>query len=362
MSPAAARGEEKQTGIGPTDPELEALESFTAEYEPLASEGSDPLALPSARDRRRVLRDGDDAGRGDAPTVDVVVCVHNALEDVRKCLWSLVHKASYPFRLIVVNDGSDAETTTYLKEAAADNREMIVIHNPTPPHGYTIAANLGMREARGDYVILLNSDTIVTYGWLERIVACGESDPRIGILGPLSNAASHQSIPDLRDGDAWATNPLPAHVNEDGVAKLLERTSSRERPRLPFINGFCYVIKRAVFDAIGYFDEENFPSGYCEENDFSYRATQAGFELVVVDDAYVFHAKSKSFTPEARKPIAKKNYKIFLEKHGAETIEGLVRGMEADTSLNPLRYVISDALSSSWGHGWGDRCGPSRSA
>ena len=161
-----------------------------------------------------------------------------------------------------------------------------------------------MREADGDYVVVLNSDTIVTFGWLERIVACGESDERIGILGPLSNAASHQSLPALRDDGAWATNPLPTFLTENGMAKLLERLSPRQRPRLPFINGFCYVVKRPVFERIGYFDEENFASGYCEENDFSYRASQAGFELAVVDDAYVFHAKSKSFTPAARTPIA----------------------------------------------------------
>jgi|GEM_PF-1188738 len=326
--------------------ERDGSRCFAAEYEPLSDRGVDPLALPSPCDRRRVLR-----GRGEdctieGPTVDVVVCVHNALEDVRRCLWSLVHKGSHPFRLIVVNDGSDAETTAYLEEAAAINPELTLIHNDLPPHGYTIAANLGMREANGDYVVVLNSDTIVTFGWLERLIACGESDERIGILGPLSNAASHQSLPDLRDSGGWATNPLPPFLTEDGISKVLERLSPRERPRLPFINGFCYVVKRAVFERIGYFDEENFASGYCEENDFSYRAAQAGFELAVADDAYVFHAKSKSFTPEARKPIAQRNYQVFLRKHGAEEIEALVGEMEADTSLSPLREAVGDAISS----------------
>jgi GT2 family glycosyltransferase/glycosyltransferase involved in cell wall biosynthesis len=326
--------------------EQEALASFASEYEALADAGVDPLALPSPRDRRGILRDADSGTASGGPSVDVVVCVHNALDDLRKCLWSLVHKASHPFRLIVVNDGSDAETTSYLEQAAAINPELTLIHNASPPHGYTIAANLGMREASGDYVVVLNSDTIVTFGWLERIVACGESDERIGIVGPLSNAASHQSLPELRDGGAWATNPLPPFVTEDGIAKLLERVSPRSRPRLPFINGFCYVVKRAVFDAIGYFDEENFASGYCEENDFSHRAAQAGFELAVADDCYVFHAKSRSFTAEARKPIAKRNYEIFLRKHGREAIETRVRGLETDTSLEPLRKAVAAGLSS----------------
>lgn len=348
-SPAAVEEQPQPhtpVAVPATRPEREALASFTSEYEPLSASGIDPLALPSPHDRRGVLVAPGTAPAPGRPSVDVVVCVHNALDDVRRCLWSLVEKGSHPFHLIVVNDGSDAETTAYLEEAAQLNPAgMTLIHNDTPPHGYTLAANLGMRASTADYAVVLNSDTIVTYGWLERIVACGESDERIGILGPLSNAASHQSVPELRDADGWATNPLPAFATEDGLAELLERLSPQSRPRLPFVNGFCYVVKRPVFEAIGYFDEENFASGYCEENDFSYRAGQAGFELAVADDAYVFHAKSKSYTPEARKPIAKRNYEIFLRKHGPEKIQPLVAELEGDTSLSPLREAVAEALS-----------------
>jgi GT2 family glycosyltransferase len=326
-----------------SDTERDALDVFLSEYRPPRRRGPDPSALPFPHDRRGVLRAPGEPG--DGPTVDVVVCVHNALDDVRRCLWSLLHKGSQPFGLILVNDGSDEETTAYLEQVAAANPSATLIHNGSPPHGYTIAANLGMRAADADYVVLLNSDTVVTYGWLERIVACGESDERIGILGPLSNAASHQSIPMLRDDDGWATNPLPSFLTPDGLAKLLDRVSPRSRPRLPFVNGFCYVVKRPVLDAIGYFDEESFPSGYCEENDFSFRAAQAGFELAVADDCYVFHAKSKSYTPQARKPIAKRNYETFLCKHGRETIESLVAQVEADESLSGLRESIAAALA-----------------
>jgi GT2 family glycosyltransferase/glycosyltransferase involved in cell wall biosynthesis len=326
-----------------SETERDALEVFLGEYRPPRRGGPDPCALPFPHDWRDVLRAAGESR--DGPTVDVVVCVHNALEDVRRCLWSLLHKGSHPFGLILVNDGSDEETTACLEEVAAANPKATLIHNASPPHGYTIAANLGMRAASGDYVVLLNSDTVVTYGWLERIVACGESDERIGILGPLSNAASHQSIPALRDSDGWATNPLPSFLTPDGLAKLLDRVSPRSRPRLPFVNGFCYVVKRPVLDAIGYFDEENFPSGYCEENDFSFRAAQAGFELAVADDCYVFHAKSRSYTPQARKPIAKRNYEAFLRKHGRETIESLVAEVEADESLSGLRESVAEALA-----------------
>ncbi|WP_259312841.1 glycosyltransferase [Capillimicrobium parvum] len=337
-------------GLDPASPEFEPRRAFLSQYlgtvrwtrRPV--EGVDPLALPQAADRRHVLVD-----RADqvliSPSIDVVVCVHNALEDVRVCLWSLVAKSDRPFRLILVNDGSDAATTAYLESVAETNPKVTLIHNAEPPHGYTIAANLGMREATADYVAVLNSDTIVTFGWLQRLVDTGDSNGAIGILGPLSNAASHQSVPRLREGGSWATNPLPPWLTADGMASIVAHVSPRDRPRLPFVNGFCYVVKRAVFDAIGYFDEEHFASGYSEENDFSYRALKAGFELAVADDAYVFHAKSKSFTVEGRNVHAKRNYQIFLDKHGREEIETLVKGMEANTALAPLRAAVEDAAA-----------------
>jgi GT2 family glycosyltransferase len=330
--------------------EREARARFIEQYASTAltlTDGRDAIALPAPDDRRGVLLGSDDPHPAGRPRVDVIVCVHDALEDVRRCLWSLVEKTQYPFHLIIVDDGSDDDTAAYLDHVAVAQPKTTLIRNSGSTHGYTIAANLGLRASQGDYLMLLNSDTVVTPDWLDRIVDCGESDERIGVLGPLSNAASHQSVPELRFEGAWATNPLPRFVTADGIGLLLGRVSERQRPRIPFINGFCYVIKRAVIDAIGYLDEESFASGYCEENDFSHRAGEAGFELAIVDDGYVYHAKSKSFGVEGRKVIAKRNYGIFLEKYGAEVINAKVAALESDTSLAQLRAITGDALSNS---------------
>jgi GT2 family glycosyltransferase/glycosyltransferase involved in cell wall biosynthesis len=302
-------------------------------------------AQPAPLDTRGVLVPvGED--QQEPSSVDVVVCVHDALDDARMCLWSLLAKTARRFSLIVVNDGSDEPTTEMLEQIQKDNPAVRLIHKAEPPHGYTIAANIGLRASRADYVILLNSDTIVTPGWLHGIVAYGDDHPDVGVLGPLSNAASHQSVPELRSGGAWATNPLPPWLTPDGVAKLLERVAPHTATRLPFINGFCYAIKRSTLDAVGLLDEDNFGAGYCEENDFSHRARLAGFELAVVGAAYVYHAKSRSYGVEGRDARARRNYETFLEKHGRETIQELVTAMEGDRSLEPVRLAIGDAIAS----------------
>ncbi len=333
--------------------EREAWQALLAEYVPLAAGAlpcageRDPLSRPCPLDVRGILRGADAEQAPGEPSVDVVVCVHDALEEVRECLTSVLAKTDYPLHLIVVNDGSDEPTSEFL-QAFADRHPLVtLIHREQPPHGYTLAANSGIAASQGDYVVLLNSDTIVTPGWLGRLVACGEEHEEVGILGPLSNAASHQSVPEVKDGKgAWSTNSLPTWMTADGVASVVAAGAGRAAPTLPFLNGFCYAIKRSVIEAVGLLDEERFAEGYCEENDYSLRARDAGFTLAVADDAYVAHAKSRSYGAEGRAELAGAHYEEFLLKHGRERVQVEVAAMEAGEALAPARAAVADALAS----------------
>ena len=333
------------------DEREEALrDGFRARYEALFPTADGPaeeaaLSGPLPRDRRGMLvgsaRDSEPAH----PGVDVVVCVRDAPDDVRTCLWSLLHSATRPFHLIVVDDGSGAETAAMLEALARREPEIELIRSDGPEHGYTRAANIGLRASTGAHVVLLNSDTIVSPGWLERIVACLESDRRIGVAGPLSNAATHQSVPAVKQDGRWAVNELPPWLTVDAMALLLAELSGQERPRVPFVNGFCYAMTREAIERVGLFDEERFGSGYCEENDFCIRARDAGFAAALADDAYVFHAKSKSYTSAGRDEVAQRNYKLFLEKHGAERVQELLAELDELTALESLREATGIATA-----------------
>ncbi|MEO0249484.1 MAG: glycosyltransferase [candidate division WOR-3 bacterium] len=140
-------------------------------------------------------------------SVDIIVCVHNALSDVQRCLEAIVRHTNQPYSLILVDDGSESETRNYLSEFAHSQRAVLLRNEEAK--GYTRAANQGLRQSSSDYVVLLNSDTVVTPEWLDRLIACAESDTRIGLVGPLSNTASWQSIPEIESHGDWAANPLP---------------------------------------------------------------------------------------------------------------------------------------------------------
>lgn len=282
-------------------------------------------------------------GRGNT-RASVIVCVHNALDDVRRCLASVARHLTVDAEILLVDDGSDPDTADFLESVVAEGGRVRLIANREPPHGYTIAANLGLRAAVGEYLVLLNSDTIVTAGWLERLIACAESDPSIGIVGPVSNAASHQSVPKVREDGEWATNPLPEWLTVDGMGVAVASASPLKRPHVPFINGYCYMISRRALDAVGFLDEDNFAAGYCEENDFSLRAREEGFTGAIADDAFVFHAKSRSYTPEGRNEHARQNYSRFLEKHGPETVRQLVDSLEATPPVGDLGHRLEKLL------------------
>lgn len=268
--------------------------------------------------------------------VDVIVCVHNALDDITNCLSSLVRHTLPPYRLILVDDGSDAPARDYLEEFSR-TQGALLIRNETA-EGYTRAANLGLAASEAAWAVLLNSDTIVTPYWLDRMVACGESHHRIGLVGPLSNAASWQSVPEVKgEGGDWHENPIPTGMLLEEWAQGIAAISPKARPRVGFLNGFCLMIRRDMRKIIGDFDEDTFGAGYGEENDYCLRARKMDWQLAVADDAYVYHAQSRSYSHERRMQLCAKADAALHAKHGSEPIWAGLRLTENHSALRGLR-------------------------
>ncbi len=269
-------------------------------------------------------------------SADIIVCVHNAFDDVVRCLESVVSQTHPSYSLIIVDDGSGAETKSYLEDFAVGQQCTLIRHEKAK--GYTCAANVGLRASGGEFVILLNSDTIVTPRWLDRLIECAKSDEKIGLVGPLSNTASWQSVPQLMDTDGdWAENPLPDGWTIAEYANEVARISPRIYPRVGFLNGFCLMIRRAVVQDIGLFDEETFGRGYGEENDYCLRATNKGWQLAVSDDCYVYHAQSKSYSNERRAELCKIADEGLASKHGHVSIGANLQKTKDHLALKYMR-------------------------
>jgi GT2 family glycosyltransferase len=283
-------------------------------------------------------------------TVDIIICVHNALEDVKRCVQSIFRATVTPFRLILVDDGSDEGTNKYLQSIASMTGAAFFRNDKAK--GYTYAANMGLRASESEYCVLLNSDTEVTFGWLDNMVRYMQLDSACGMVGPLSNTASWQSVPNIFEGEEWAANDLPEGWSAQDMADNVASNSNRRGIPLGFLNGFCLLLRRTMLQQTGYFDEETFGAGYGEENDLCIRARKQGWHLVVADDAYVYHHQSRSYGNERRRLLSANADRALANKHSHLEHIGpyvhickeslLLKRTRIRISSNPRRAEISD--------------------
>ncbi len=271
---------------------------------------------------------------------EIIVPVFNATQTVLDCLLAIQAKTNIPHLMTIVDDGSFADTSEALHRAMGHDpwcRLLTAARN----EGYTTAINKAVKTAAGSSLVILNSDTLVTDGWLEGLLECLYSDDSTGVVGPLSNAATWQSIPKIKDESGWAINHLPADGKPDDMARLVKRLSQKGFPEVAVLNGFCIAVRREVFDQVGLFDEISFPIGYGEENDFCFRAADAGFKLRVADHVYVYHHKSKSFGNERRETLARQAHEVLIRRYGDGRMNQVKATMETCETLNEIRDKLN---------------------
>ena len=274
------------------------------------------------------------------PGADIVVAVHDALNELKDMLASVKAFTLQPYHIHLVNDRSNKHTILWLQKIQHNNNNITIYHLVEPYIGYTHAINLGITQGHYPYVVILNTDVIVTPNWLNNMIACLQRVPGCGIVGPLSNAASYQSVPNIKtkNNKGWSKNEMHGNWTPEGVSRAVSHLSERVYPIVPFVNGFCMLIKRRVFDTIGLFDAHNFPLGYGEENDFVLRSRAAGFLAVIDDATYVFHHKTRSFLEDERIKQSKQGRQKLLIKHSNITVVTEEKEFE-QTMLESIKHL-----------------------
>jgi len=225
----------------------------------------------------------------------IIVPVFNAYEKLSACLESLTRTLPPRANVLLIDDASTDTRVLPLLQAWAGQSESqcrLLVHEKN--QGFVATANHGMQQSDTD-VILLNSDTEVTHGWLESLAQCLESDHSIATATPWSNNGEIVSIPEF-----CMANPVPR--DPESFASVISSCGQPGYPEMPTAVGFCMAISRRAIRRLGLFDEEAFGLGYGEENDFCQRAEKAGLRNVLCDNAYVVHHGGASFGPLGLKP------------------------------------------------------------
>ena len=254
---------------------------------------------------------------------EVVVCVpvYGALDLARECLASVRRHTGAGVTLLVADDATPEPGVDELAEEAG-----AVLMRQSRNVGFVENANAALRAAAPADVVLLNSDCIVTAGWLDGLRAAAESDTRVATVSALTNEGTIVSVPD--DGR-----------DPDALAEAVREGSLRLRPRLPTAIGHCTYIRRAAIELAGEFDPA-FSPGYGEEVDFSQRCLARGLVHVLADDVYVRHQGGGSFGAEAA--ALRERHERLIEERWPHYAASVRRATEA----GPLPDALAAARRS----------------
>ncbi len=293
--------------------------------------------------------------------IDIIIPVYNAPIELEECYNSLLRNTDLTcHRIIIINDCSpDPGVNKFLEKIT---HERVTVLQNEKNIGFVGTVNKGMEFSKSD-VVLLNSDTIVTPNWLNKMSEVAYSEDDIATVTPLTNNGTICSIPNFLED-----NDIPIGYSIDTYSKLIENISYKLFPIIPTAVGFCMYIKRIVLDEIGFFDMDNFGKGYGEENDFCCRVIEHGYKNVLDDHTFIYHKGSMSFKGE-KLELSKRNLKVlnslypyydkmiheFIIKNPLRTIQDNIRlhipfyrDINED-SLNVL-YVIHNFFDEIYNH------------
>lgn len=261
------------------------------------------------------------------PLVSIILVTYNKVELTRQCLRNIVEATETPYEIVVVDNASADGTVAWLR--SLDLPGLTIVAN-RENLGFGRGCNVGAEVARGEYLVFLNNDTLLCRGWLGRMARKLRAHSGLGMIGPMTNVASN----------AQRIGPEHSIRSEDylAVAARLERDHAGQIQLLRRLIGFCMVVHRSVWDAVGPFDPR-FGIGHYEDDDLCVRMERAGYKVAAARDVYVHHFASKSFEGAGIDAFANQFEKafVFYKKWGNEYLDW----PDLRTSLQGTLHVVA---------------------
>ena len=249
------------------------------------------------------------------PDTQALVCTvilnWNGLADTRECIKSL-EQADYPNnRIVVVDNGSEADEAAALRTEFGDS---IVPIESQVNLGFAGGANLGLRyglDHGAGYVLLLNNDTTVDPGFLSALVQAAEARGNVAAVCPK---AYYYDEPDVIYSAGGSVNLWTATARQIGRgqrdAGQFERLAKRD-----YADGVCILIPRRALETVGLLDEEYF--AYWEETDWCIRAREKGLGCYYVPTAKIWHKAARVQSPTNQYYfLFRRNALMFVRKRG----------------------------------------------
>jgi O-antigen biosynthesis protein len=244
------------------------------------------------------------------PRISVIILTFNNLELTKACIDSVLQRSEYPnLEVIVVDNASSDDTPVYLKELTQRNPDVRIVLN-AENLGFAAGNNVGLSIATGDYLVLLNNDTVVTQGWIMSLIRHFQAYPKLGLLGPVTNNIGNEA--------RIQTNYL--EIN-DMPSEVIQYTLARMGERYPMRNAafFCVMFSRLTYELCGPISED-YGRGFFEDDDYCREVDSKGLGIACADDVFVHHHLSASFNKlkdAERHELFERNKAIYEKKWGS---------------------------------------------
>ncbi len=238
------------------------------------------------------------------PKVSIVIVSYNNQDLTRQCIASVLRSSVHPNIEVLVVDNASSDGSAEMLQALRDERVRVLLNRENA--GFAAANNQALALATGEFVVLLNNDTVVPRGWLPRLVR-HLSDPQIGLTVAVTNFSGNESR---------IAVPYTTLEEMERFADAYMNTHDGEWFDIRVAAMYCVGMRREVYDRIGPIDEE-FGVGMFEDDDYSHRARLAGFRVVCAEDVFVHHFGQASFSklePSEYGALWKRNQARFEKK------------------------------------------------
>jgi GT2 family glycosyltransferase/glycosyltransferase involved in cell wall biosynthesis len=241
------------------------------------------------------------------PLITILMVTYNSAEFIGPCLDSIRRNTAYPNYEVVIVDNDSTDGTKELLQHHADLDARIDVTFLGTNKGFAAATNEAATRGRGEYFLIQNADTMVTSGWLTRLLRHIGIDSTIGLVCPVTNFAGNEIKINVSYRNYEEMEAFAFELAQDNMGRSLD---------VAMVPLFCVLVPRRVWDQVGKLDE-TFQIGMFEDDDFSHRVSQAGFRIVAAEDCFVHHFGQGSFrklNSSEYNEIFERNRKRFEEK------------------------------------------------